>query len=168
MQRLEEYTLAGRLRYLLSQHRKNYQSELKHYMNFHSNSLNWRIHGVTVPIEWISWVAILSLINCHWLFSLLAVFCNITVGSFPSSLTAVFQIFCALLVSKTKEFFSTMNLIAIAICMQVVAWIVQVYIGHFLIEKNNPAMMSKITVSSVFFSLQLSWDYSAQFDEELD
>lgn len=47
-----------------------YEEELKFYTSFHTNTYNWRLHSVCIPLEWL---AILMLATCWRLEFILAI-----------------------------------------------------------------------------------------------
>lgn len=141
--------------------RNEYKKELTLFRSHHKHRINKWIHLLTVPIEWFSSFLLLSLLlpsTYYWM------------------IVAVVYIYYCLLNSKKKYFVGSVHVVisclalwfsgrhsllrntAIAIALQLFAWVSQIGIGHSYFEKNSPSMTKKFTFNSIVVSLLLIAD----------
>lgn len=117
------------------------------------------IHAVTIPFEWISWLLLLAVVDLNWWVAGFCSFYYLCIGSKISKTASVAQIMFSFVASRIYLQVGTFRLILVALLVQLLSWFAQVYIGHYLIEKNRPAMATKLTVNSVILSPMMAWDY---------
>lgn len=139
--------------------RNSYKEELVFYKAYHRNKSNWLIHAVTIPFEWASWLLLLACINMHWYVALSCAVYYTCIGSKISILASVAQIIYCWGAHETCRHFGLYTSVAIVVAVQLSSWFAQVCIGHYLIEKNQPAMATKLTLNSIFLSPMIAWDY---------
>lgn len=145
----------------LNEIQREYIVELRLYQRHHRNRINWVIHAVTIPIEWTCWLMFAAYIsNLHWIIGTITAVYFILLNSNVSAACAIFQIIYAVIAEYLVSSYDTWTAISLACVMQLVAWILQVCVGHWLLERNNPAMMTKLTLNSVVLSTLMAWDVS--------
>ncbi len=152
-----------------------YKDELCLYRKHHLHLINWFIHVVCIFIEWFSYIHIIAIFLCYQsslsTFLLvyggqasLAVYAIICKPGFIGILVAVGHVFIAFmsLHSAAVDLYinNTYWLMIISIVAQLLSWFMQVFVGHFMIEKNKPSMTQRLSINSVVLSLLLAWDYS--------
>lgn len=143
--------------------RKEYEKELKFYQSYHKNEINWRIHAICIPLEWLAWLSFLKYIHnwLPWIVSILIAFYYLFLGKrliiFASSCA---HLLFAFLIDKLFLLFSPSYIWLGVIVMYVASWSVQIFIGHYYFEKNSPAMATRLTLNSIVLSVLMSWDIS--------
>lgn len=136
-----------------------YQQELTFFKAFHQHALNKLIHALTIPLEWFGWTVLLALLPpLHWLMTIFVAGFILLSGANMSLLAAVMHVCMAMAVDLVRRHLATLSMVTIAIGVQLVSWTVQVAIGHKMLEKNNPAMATKLTVTSVLWSTCIGLD----------
>ena len=143
--------------------KREYLNELIFYRSYHKNTINWTIHSICIPLECFSYLIILSYFGLELHLSVIISLYYLLI-SFEKSrvifiITSISQIVLALLSKHTFNYFSPSNAWWVAFFIQIIAWFVQVVIGHKLIENNSPALTTKLSINSIVLSLLLSWDY---------
>ncbi len=143
--------------------RQDYVDELKLFKQHHSHPGNWLIHAVTVPIEWLASLLLLSLsflqpaVIC--LSLAIAVYYLLCTKMRPTTiLAAASHLVMAHVASILSSSLSKRRLIFLGIAMHLLSWFLQVCIGHRFLEKNGPSMLTKLTLNSVILSVLLAWD----------
>ena len=135
-----------------------YEGKLLHYRVHHQNIYNWRIHCVSIPLEWLSWLIMLSYFQSAVPIAFAIAFYYLIIGS-PKSCKAAITIVCLGYSSTFIQHVMPMKYAyAMAFIIQIAAWIVQVRIGHQHFEKNSPGMMKKLTINSVILSLLMVFE----------
>ncbi len=142
--------------------RKAYNEELKFFLSYHRNRVNWMIHAITIPLEWTSWLLFLTIFRIHWLIAVPTAVYFVILDSPMSLLAAVAQIFFCWFAQYIYQITGLNLAIGIVVFVQLSSWFLQVYIGHKVFEKNLPAMATKLTCNSIILSPLLAWDYIAQ------
>jgi uncharacterized membrane protein YGL010W len=144
---------------LFMQYRKYYKEELIFYTKYHKNSINWYIHAICAPLEWFSWLLLISSLHLeYFLSSIVAIYyiaLNFSFINVTSAVSLLMMSYCATTISFDWNIWQK---VYISIIIQLIAWFCQVNIGHFLIERNSPAMTNKLNVNSIILSLLLAWD----------
>lgn len=136
-----------------------YYRELILFQSHHINGINWFIHVVTIPMEWFGWLILISFFNLHLPVSILIALYYMTIQSKASNFTACLHVFLAMLVQVLiQTISSTSHLIIMSLGLQFSAWILQVFVGHWIFENNNPSMMKKLTMNSIILSILLVFD----------
>jgi uncharacterized membrane protein YGL010W len=160
--------------------RTAYASELNLYRRCHAHPANFALHCVCVPVEWISWLLALAqlpavaqlsphwpasphwlLARPHWLvqIALAAYTCPLNPPTSAAlagghlALAALVDVACAVLPTVRAQ-------LGLALAAWLCSWLVQVPLGHWLIERNQPAMANGLTLNAVLLSVALAWDWS--------
>lgn len=137
-----------------------YQNEFRLYQASHMNKWNIFIHHCTVPLEWFSCLVFISLSHVifTWILTMLVIICLLVLRS-KNKYSACFchLILCAG-ATITANTYNPLNKIKLSCILQIIAWFLQVCIGHFLIERNSPSMTKQLTMFSVTVSLLLAFD----------
>mmetsp|Transcript_10748 Transcript_10748/g.12765 ORF Transcript_10748/g.12765 Transcript_10748/m.12765 type:complete len:165 (+) Transcript_10748:250-744(+) len=142
-----------------------YQREHDFYLRYHQHPVNWMLHAFAVPLEWCSFLAALCLLH----------------NSIPLFVAGLAGAYYVLLLPNILGLFAGLSQISMGfittyamsttfknhralatgciLCLYCLSWIVQVGFGHWLIEKNEPGMMNKLTVNSVILSPLLAWHH---------
>lgn len=120
--------------------------------------MNWIIHAVSIPLEWISWLLFLAILNIHWYIAATAAIYYMAINSKMSKPAAVAQFFFCWLAEIIYHRVGLYPSLAIVAIVQFCSWFVQVYIGHKIYEQNMPAMTVKLTLNSILLSPLLAWD----------
>uniref|UniRef100_A0A7S2U3A4 DUF962 domain-containing protein n=1 Tax=Lotharella oceanica TaxID=641309 RepID=A0A7S2U3A4_9EUKA len=145
-----------------------YDKELVFYRSFHQHPVNWRIHALAVPLEW--WSFLLAAAGVHfalpWAIALGAAGYYLLLSSKKKFLVhisaALAQVVMAFAATRVAfEANSVRSTLLWAGIVHVLSWSLQVGIGHWFIEKNNPGMATQLTTNSVVLSPLLAW---ADFD----
>lgn len=144
--------------------RIHYHAEAKFYKSYHQNHINWWIHTVTVPIEWFSFFLLVQYtrvdaVICLSISGIIAAYYLLI--SCPAASAAAYGMvltsWCSIFI---KQLIPPEQLWILALVLHFVAWFSQVVIGHYMVEKNSPAMGQRLTANSVVLSFLLAWDYS--------
>ncbi|KAJ1620602.1 hypothetical protein T492DRAFT_1076761 [Pavlovales sp. CCMP2436] len=155
--------------------RRAYRGELALYRAHHASAANWCLHATCVPIEWFSVLLALSAISqaiwslqVHWPVQLV-----LAAYAAPlSSPTTVVTGSASLALARIVDFAlaalpSVQTRLVVALSVWICSWLLQVPIGHWLIERNQPSMATQLTLNSVLLSVPLAWDWRAARDEPL-
>ena len=137
---------------------KCYRQELMFYRTYHRNEINWRIHCICIPLEWL---AVLTM--CCYVCEPLPFVCLIAIyyallDSPSSSYAAGSLIFLGYFTPVIFRFLSADYAWLVSISLQILAWFVQVIIGHNYFEKNSPGMLQKISLNSVLVSFLMIFE----------
>lgn len=140
--------------------RSMYTEELILYKRHHRNEVNRLLHVVLVPIEWTSWLMMLSIVRLQWMVAVIIAVYYLTLSRSMSKYAACGQLISAALSSYLCNCMqsSISNVILLAAFIQITSWIIQVLIGHYIFEQNSPSMSTRLTLNSVVLSLLLAWD----------
>jgi uncharacterized membrane protein YGL010W len=134
-----------------------YEKDLVFFKKFHRNVVNQYIHAITIPLEWLGWVIVLRLLSpMHWIVTIVISFLIIIAKSRCSVFAAGFHILLAVVAQVAA--LDAYQALVVTVALQLLSWLTQVVIGHYILEKNNPAMMTKLTTASVAWSLCLCFD----------
>jgi uncharacterized membrane protein YGL010W len=143
---------------------KNYKDDCEHYLAYHNDQINYLIHMITIPFEWYGFILCCGFFHLHLIVSFLTgiihLFLKRKLGYFVAFIHFLFGISSEVLF-RTKKV-SSFSLLLIGVALQIIAWSLQVLIGHWYLEKNSPAITQKFSVTSVIFSVMLSWDINAR------
>lgn len=142
----------------LSAVRLAYRQELAFFKSFHTNRVNWLIHAVTIPLEWTATLLFLATLQLHWVVAISTGLYHGCVGSRLSPSAAVAQLVFCSIASRLSERLGQRQSIVAAVAMHIVAWFLQVVVGHGMFERNSPAMATKLTFNSIVLSVLLAWD----------
>ena len=135
-------------------------AELSFYRAHHRNRLNWWLHACAVPVEWTSWLILVRLVAWWLPYVLQSWIALLVLAATRSLVLAGAQIPLAALSDCAVRVCGVCGvhvLAAAAICW-IVSWMVQVGIGHWLIEGNQPGLASSLTALSVLLSVSMAWD----------
>lgn len=140
--------------------RSMYMDELTLYKRHHRNEVNRLLHMVLVPIEWTSWLMMMSIVRLQWMVALTVAVYYLTLSRSMSYYAACGQIISAALSSYLCNCMQSniSNVTLLAASIQFACWIIQVLIGHYIFEQNSPSMSTRLTLNSVILSLLLAWD----------
>mmetsp|Transcript_17350 Transcript_17350/g.29331 ORF Transcript_17350/g.29331 Transcript_17350/m.29331 type:complete len:153 (+) Transcript_17350:154-612(+) len=135
-----------------------YDDELKFYLKFHRHPLNWTIHAVCIPLEWASWLLAVSPLRLHWIIAVGTGLYFLLIRSKVAVIAAISQVVYAYLVSQLLGHLETAYALLLAAIIQAVSWFMQVCVGHYIIERNRPAMGTSLSLNSIVLSTVLAWD----------
>jgi uncharacterized membrane protein YGL010W len=143
---------------MLEGFRAAYQTELLFYREHHQSVINWNIHRVCIPLEWLSWFLLVSYICNPLLIAVIAATYYLIIGS-PGSVKASFSVLIMgyFGVSLLRVLLPLHPWVT-SLLVQVIAWLLQVGVGHRYFEKNAPGMFKKITLNSVVLSLLITFE----------
>jgi len=140
-------------------------AELSFYRAHHRNRLNWWLHACAVPVEWTSWLILVRLVAWWLPYVLQSWIALLVLAATRSMVLAGAQIPLAALSDCAVRVCGVCGgahvLAAAAICW-LVSWMVQVGIGHWLVERNQPGMATSLTALSVLLSVSMAWDSRAE------
>jgi len=154
----------------LSDLRSAYRKELHFYRQYHQHPVNWRMHAVLVPVEWTAWLLLLAPLGLHWPLALLSAAYYLFLDCHLSLVSVFVAAASAQMLFALTAHHAHLALYgygygsgsaSVAVAMQAVAWVLQVCVGHWLIEGNNPAMASALTCNAVLLSPLMAWDYTS-------
>lgn len=144
-----------------------YQEELAFYQRYHTHPTNWAIHALCVPLEWFSWLVLLSYLGpgSHWpvavsvgTYQCFAVWGHSVKLAAASALTQVVMAACA--DELRLAYAGARHAWVAALLIHAASWAGQVLVGHYWIEQNKPGMVNKLTFNSVVLSVPMAWDTS--------
>ena len=142
-----------------------YLRELAYYQEYHKHPWNWRIHAVAVPLEWLTMMAAIALLTAPWHWVL-----AFGVGTYQALAinSRSYFLACSSMAVQLGMAWGSAKLLMIndgtwliALLLSVLytsSWCVQVFIGHYLIEKNQPGIANQLTLDSILFSVPIAWD----------
>lgn len=138
--------------------RAAYRSELTFYRENHQNRINWNIHCVCIPLEWLSWFLLFSY-TCNPLsIAVITATYYMIIGS-PGSTKASFSVLLMAYIGvPLLRSLHPQDPWVTSLLVQIVAWLLQVGVGHRYFEKNTPGMLKKISVNSVALSLLMTFE----------
>lgn len=146
---------------------KEYLNELKYYLSYHQHPWNWRLHAICVPIEWLGYYLFLSLLHIHLIIALPLSLYLIALPSKIAFISSIGNILFALIANKLYHYLKNwVSTLLLAFAIQGVAWLIQIFIGHQIIEKNVPGFTKQLTLNSILVSLLLSWDAWTPISQE--
>jgi uncharacterized membrane protein YGL010W len=141
-----------------------YERERSIYLKSHKHPVNILLHQVTVSLEWFSMFVLLAALNPLVSFSVAlgtALYVSICSTAFNARLVGLWTLVvaeCASTLVSSSMVSSRAEAAVLAVVLQAISWALQVPVGHWLIEKNNPSMAKHFTLNSVVLSLLLSFD----------
>ena len=155
--------------------RDNYKKELQQYRIHHNNYYNWYIHTLCIPIESLFFLVIIGLLlniliditTTRIIIMIITIMISIYYiiincnHSIPSAIAYILIGYISLLLITYQSiwFYS--------IIIEMIVWFIQVVIGHYYLNKNNPSMSKSLSLSSIVLSLLLSWDSThMEYDEK--
>lgn len=159
-------TMVGFLESLRSQHAK----DLALYRRSHQERKNRVIHWVMIPVEFFSfhWFAAIvsaqSVRTQHFVVATI----GLTTGVFAvivntdmkkgGSVFLFHLLSCPLVIAMTS-FFHQRTSTMLACSLWTIAWAMQVIVGHYICEKNQPNLANPKEISSlsVILSVLISW-----------
>ena len=148
---------------LLSRLRAAADDELRYYRLHHAEWHNWWLHAVLVPVEWSAWLVALALAasqapalaRLHWVIQ--SVVASIVWASTSSLKLASAQMVLALAAECIVSLCGRYAL-PVAVGLWTSSWVLQVGLGHWLLERNNPGMTKQMSLFSVVLSVSMAWD----------
>ena len=144
---------------MLEDLRRDFEKEVLFYQKYHRHPWNRAIHAAMVPIEWATWMTAVTLVLGQHVTIAISVVCGLYYWALkPISLIHVVAAFT----QPTLGYLGccmaeTENGWLYAAVVHVSSWLLQVGVGHSLIEKNKPAMTTELTPHSVVLSPLLAW-----------
>lgn len=144
--------------------KRKYTEEYILYKKYHISTWNCLIHAVTVYLEWLVTLNVLHTIYLARPFAMIFVLFQLVLVKPMSFFVSVALVFSVYFVeSITMEIFATETVefyisILVFLIVHLNCWMLQVGIGHFMIDKNRPSMAEGLSVYGVIYSLLLSWE----------
>ena len=136
-----------------------YFRELILFQSHHTNTINWFIHALTIPMEWFGWLILTSFVRLHIPISVIIALYYTMIKSKAANFSSCLHIFLGMLTEVLiQNVHSQRHLLILSFGLQFSAWILQVFIGHWVYENNNPSMMKKLTFNSIILSILLVFD----------
>ena len=80
--------------------KSSYEQELQFYTNFHMNEINWRLHAICVPIEWMTFLMFTAYFNLEFVIVLTVSIYYLLLNNQYANASAFMQILVALLIRK--------------------------------------------------------------------
>lgn len=146
--------------------RRAYAAELKLYRAHHANRSNWRLHCACVPLEWLACLVALAelprvgWLRPHWLVQLGLGAYVLPLGLPTTAVLAAAQLGLAAAADAVHVSLPSADArLVAALVAYACSWLLQVPVGHWLLERNQPAMATKLTLNSVVLSVALAWDW---------
>ena len=137
----------------------HYIDEVIFFRRYHQNYINAFIHAITIPLEWFSWVILISLVNIHWIIQILIFLYYVIIGTPSALVCSLLHLAMAYMAGCMQRHLGIVNSIMFFCLCQISAWISQVIFGHWLFERNQPAMVNRLTINSIILSVLLSWEW---------
>jgi hypothetical protein len=153
-----------------------YLRERRFYRRYHTHPVNVLLHAATVPVEWFStFVFVAAGLSAPWAAQALGValagYHVVCLGIRGPTLAAAAGL--AGLAFAASAALTQQHLppgaaagTAVAVAGHAAAWVLQVGVGHHLVERNQPAMATQLTAHSVVVSLLLAWDWEHDKDDD--
>jgi len=123
--------------------RRDYFAEVRYYRSHHKNMTNWIIHAFCVPLEWLSFLILVAYIYPLMLYPIqgFLIIYYISLAT-PSSICAacgqMALTYNALIICEFTTWHGYTYYVVLLI--EVVAWGLQILVGHLYFEKNSPGM----------------------------
>mmetsp|Transcript_3567 Transcript_3567/g.12822 ORF Transcript_3567/g.12822 Transcript_3567/m.12822 type:complete len:156 (-) Transcript_3567:212-679(-) len=139
--------------------RAEYAKELALYESCHQQRLNVLIHMAMVPVEVgvsLAWLGLLSPVIPVLLAVGTAAYYLVLQTPY-SLLAAAGQCvlgFSALALARRCQ---PIQLCLWTVPLYVVSWVMQIVVGHGLLEKKKPAMATQLSLNSVVLSVLMAW-----------
>jgi len=153
---------------IVSKIRDNYKKELQQYRIHHNNYHNWYIHTLCVPIESLFFLVLFGLsLNVLiditttrlilMMISIMICIYYIIINCYHSIPSAIAYILIGYI---SVLLISYQYILIYSIIIEIIVWFIQVIIGHYYLNKNNPSMTKGLSLSSIVLSVLLCWDNS--------
>mmetsp|Transcript_1167 Transcript_1167/g.3298 ORF Transcript_1167/g.3298 Transcript_1167/m.3298 type:complete len:179 (-) Transcript_1167:236-772(-) len=142
-----------------------YARELALYRRYHTRKANVALHAVCVPIEWLAFLVFaasaspVAQLRPAWVIQAVIALATGPLHP-PATFAGVPALFALAWLAEAivEALPSFVARAAAAFTAWTVSWLLQVPVGHYLIEGNRPSMTEALTAASVFFSVPLAWD----------
>lgn len=154
---------------MLTLARRAYLAELRLYRAHHAHPINWWLHCACVPLEWAAWLIALAqsplsssiwFVQPHWLVQLALSAYVLPLRLPTTGMLACAQLVLPLLVDALHASLSSVGArLGVALAVWSCSWLLQVPVGHWLVERNQPSMATKLTLNAVLLSVPLAWDF---------
>lgn len=138
-----------------------YDTERQFYLKFHKNKFNILLHSVFVPIEWfcflytmyyLSPIAALSIVMFILIYyTLLRSLYGLLIGS-----SNIAMLYLSMSLGDEPQF-------VLIAALYLLAWSMQIIVGHGYCERNAPAFTKALTLNSILLSVLLAFDYSNKY-----
>jgi len=149
--------------------RTDFIKERSIYRESHRNAINKTLHALTVPLEVLSFATALGLLtkvsllpSClnlalalYLYFALDGTIPNISPAKETAMIIHLLIGIASTLLCSYIQHWGTKGL-WFCFVLQILAWSIQVGIGHGIFEKKSPSMTKSLTLNSVLLSLVLS------------
>lgn len=134
--------------------------ELAFYGRHHSNATNWLLHAICVPLEWAAFLTAIAAWSRAAAIAVQLVVAAYTAPLRPpwTAYLAAPQFALSFVACGVVQAAGKLGSIAAALAMWSVAWAVQVPVGHWLLEGNQPGMATQLTANSIVLSVAMAWD----------
>jgi len=142
---------------MLSRLRDASLEELRFYQQHHRNRLNWWLHAIAVPVEWSAWLIALRSVHAALPWALQFAVAALVLAATGSLALGAAQLALASAADLVVHRFAD-HALALAAGGWTCSWLVQVGIGHWLLERNQPGMAKQLTALSIFLSVGMAWD----------
>mmetsp|Transcript_10269 Transcript_10269/g.26704 ORF Transcript_10269/g.26704 Transcript_10269/m.26704 type:complete len:166 (+) Transcript_10269:3-500(+) len=153
----------------------SYAEELALYRAHHSHMGNWLLHAACVPLEWLSFLITLALVEPRLPWAVQGALAALVLACNRPALVSVCISLGLLVLAQAANWVvidlvpgRRIHAIALAAGSCSLSWAVQVPIGHWLLERNQPSMASRLTINSVLLSVPLAWDRGLLLDSQLE
>jgi len=159
--------MASKTKGIFGSRTRYYREELAYYQRYHAHPINWLIHTVCVPLEWFSWLVLVSYLGpgAQWpvaisvgIYHCFTLWQHSFTLAGASALAQVTMAFCA--DELRNNYAGARHAWWIAVLVHALSWAGQVLLGHYWIEQNSPGMANKLTLNSIVLSVPLAWDSS--------
>jgi len=148
--------------------RDDYEKDLKLYKRHHDNKMNWLIHTFCVPIEALFFLVAIGIVIYSvfdygysrlilMLYSLIVALYYLLLArnhSIPSAIAYI------LIGHLSTLLITYRGIVVYAIAVESIAWSLQVFVGHYYLNKNSPSMTQELSIRSIILSVLLCWDNS--------
>ncbi len=135
-----------------------YDRELMFFRAFHQNNYNRWIHVFCIPLEWLGWLLLLAPFRLHWILTVSIISYYLVLES-PMKFQAIScHIMLMSIAESLSKYYSWFSLYLWSGCIQLIAWSLQVGIGHTLLENNKPGFMTDLTLNAIVLSILLAFD----------
>lgn len=142
-----------------SQLRYAYKEEFAFYSRYHQQKVNWVLHALSIPAEWISFLLLLCYVRLEWVVSIMIAVYYVLIDTKLSVTAALAHLVFAWTARELYDSMDSLITVLVTVALvQVSSWFIQVAIGHHLCEGNKPAMMTKLSLNAVVLSVLLAWD----------
>ena len=161
-------SFSSQLSSYVSSIRDEYEKDLKLYIRHHNNKLNWYLHTICIPAEATFFLVTIGVVlypifdygysrALLMMFSCIVALYYLLLARYHSIPSAVAIILMGYLATSLITF---KGIWLYAVVIEIIAWSLQVFVGHYFLNKNNPSMTQELSIRSMISSVLLCWDNS--------